>query len=106
MEVLCNVLAVNRSVDPQSKVKARIQLLTKFPLQAMEITLFEHNVKNGILARFEALAGKDAIVPIEMNEYKGRTQYQLPFDSMPYPLDQIIGKSTANEPPLKNVGVK
>ncbi len=90
MEVLCEVRAVNENYDQQSKVKARVNLEVLHPFGAIEIAIFENAVKSGVLGRFKTLVGQKVMVPIEINEYKGKVQYQIAFGGLPCSLQEIM----------------
>lgn len=94
MEVLAKVIAVDLSRNPDSKLKAKVKLLVDNPFDAIEINLFEFHQKEGVVARFESLTSKTAIVPVEVDLYKGKLQYGLAFGCTPelYGVDKSTGE--------------
>lgn len=89
MEMLCEVRAVTPNYDQNSKLKAKVQLEVLFPYDGIEIPIYEASVKSGALKRFEFLIGQKAVVPVEIDEYKGKIQYQLSFGGMPCSLQEV-----------------
>lgn len=88
MEMICTIVGIEPNYDAESKLKAKLKLIFDKPFDGIEINLYEHHVKQGVLAKAEQLIGKKVIFPLqpELFTAKGGTaklQYSIPFGALP-----------------------
>ncbi|MBL4794779.1 MAG: hypothetical protein JKY24_04575 [Pseudomonadales bacterium] len=83
MKVLAKIMSVESDQNQNSKVSARVKLLLDQPFDALELSLFEFHEKTGVLSAFRNLEGKEALVPLDLEEYKGKKELKLSYGAMP-----------------------
>jgi len=76
------VKALIRSVTRQGSVEKPFAVLaieTEQPLEIIEIRMFKNAIDDGTVARLENVEGRTIDLPLRMEVYQGRLQYQLPY---------------------------
>lgn len=66
-----------------SKRKAEVSMIVEEPAAMISIALFETQMNDGTYRSFKELEGKAVMVPVSVDQYQGRIQYQLPFGATP-----------------------
>lgn len=95
MKVIAKVLDVSTrtfSKDGQDKTFADIVL--KSGSTTIEVTMFDRDVSQGRHLIYDKLTGKEVLVDISPEVYRGNQQYRLGFDD-PKPLAQDKPKAAA-----------
>lgn len=104
MEVLAQVISVDLIQDQSSKIKAKVKMLLDKPFDGLELKLFEHHQKQGIIGRFNTLQGKKCLVPLQVEKYNGEIQLNIPYGELPEAMIEV--DTTTGEIPLKTVNPK
>ena len=81
--MLVKARVYNVQKTTSNKVKAEVSLLVSDPDALIRIRLFEFHEKVGALKVFQSLVGKDVLVPLEVETYRGQLQYSLAYGLLP-----------------------
>jgi len=52
---------------------------TEQPLEVHQVRLFSNSMNDGTYARLSNLKGQVALLPFSIDNYKGKTQFQIPY---------------------------
>jgi len=79
MLVKAHIRAVTDVSQSADKPMHKVSVETEAPLEIIEFRCFGQDVSNGNVAKLQSLLGKTAMLPLTVDEYKGKAQIKLSF---------------------------